>query len=68
MHGDQITQRVIANAFHPISEEMRHRLIRVTNSSLFTRDRDFFCTTLGPDAELIAAADGTPGFHAPEIR
>lgn len=60
MHVDHITQRVITNAFHSICEEMGHTMIRTANSSLFVEGRDFSCAIVGPDAELIAAANYDP--------
>lgn len=55
-----ITERVVANAFHSICEEMGHTMIRTANSGLFVEGRDFSCALIGPDAELVATANYDP--------
>jgi N-methylhydantoinase B/oxoprolinase/acetone carboxylase alpha subunit len=57
---DHVTSRVVSNAFRSICEEMGHTMIRTANSSLFVEGRDFSCAIVGPDSELIAAANFDP--------
>lgn len=57
---DHITERVVTSAFRSICEEMGHTMLRTANSSVFTEGRDFSCAIVGPDAELVAAANFDP--------
>ena len=57
---DPITERVVANGFQSICEEMGHTMIRAANSGIFVEGRDFSCAVVGPDAELVASANFDP--------
>lgn len=57
---DPITERVLANAFVAICNEMGITMIRTANSAVFVDGRDFSCALLDDRAELVATANFDP--------
>lgn len=59
---DPFTQEVIVNALRSAAEEMFINLGRTAKSSVIYETLDYACGLVDPDANVIAQANGVPGF------
>ncbi|KAA0109032.1 hydantoinase B/oxoprolinase family protein [Mycolicibacterium sp. P9-22] len=57
---DPVLLSVLANAFDGIVREMTNGLLRSGRSSVLNTARDFSCSILTADSQLLAAAEGAP--------
>lgn len=57
---DPVRLSVLANAFEGIVREMTNGLLRSGRSSVLNTARDFSCSILTADNQLLAAAEGAP--------
>jgi N-methylhydantoinase B len=57
---DPVLLSVLANAFDGIVREMTNGLLRSARSSVINTARDFSCSILTADNELLASAEGCP--------
>jgi len=57
---DPVVLSVLANAFEGIVREMTNSLLRSGRSSVLNTARDFSCSILTADNQLLAAAEGVP--------
>lgn len=57
---DPVVLSVLANAFDGIVREMTNGLLRSARSSVINTARDFSCSILTADNELLASAEGCP--------
>lgn len=57
---DPVLLSVLANAFDSIVREMTNGLLRSGRSSVLNTARDFSCSILTADSQLLAAAEGAP--------
>ncbi len=58
--SDPVLLSVLANAFDGIVREMTNGLLRSARSSVINTARDFSCSILTADNELLASAEGCP--------
>lgn len=79
---DAYTTAIIANRMDGIVREMTHTLLRAARSAVISSARDFSCSIVTADNQLLAAAEGLPihifgshlqshamsEFHAGDIR
>lgn len=59
---DPFTREVIVNALRSAAEEMFINLGRTAKSSVIYETLDYACGLVDPDANVIAQANGVPGF------
>ena len=57
---DPVVLSVLANAFDGIVREMTNGLLRSARSSVINTARDFSCSILTADNDLLASAEGCP--------
>src|SRR5262245_31210178 len=57
---DPVLLPVLANAFDGIVREMTNGLLRSGRSSVLNTARDFSCSILTADGQLLASAEGAP--------
>jgi len=57
---DPVLMSVLANAFDGIVREMTNGLLRSARSSVINTARDFSCSILTADNQLLASAEGCP--------
>jgi len=59
-HFDPVLMAVLANRFDAIVREMTNTLLRAGRSTVLAVARDFSCSIVTADNELLAAAEGLP--------
>lgn len=57
---DPVLAAVVANRFEAIVREMTNTVLRSARSVIVSNGRDFSCSIVSGDGELIAVADGLP--------